>query len=64
MLETKLLPLLHDRVVDVDCKLIRYVEDIAELARVGHIHGQDVRGASYVHESVVALSYERASMQP
>ena len=52
MLEAKLLPLLHNRVVDVDCKLIWDVEDIAELPRVCHIHGQDVRGAGYVHKSI------------
>ena len=52
MLEAKLLALLHDGVVHVDCKLIWDVEDVAELPRVCHIHGQDVRGAGYVHESV------------
>ena len=52
MLETEFLALLHDWVVDMDCKLIRDVEDVAKLTRVSHIHGQDVRGAGYVHKSI------------
>ena len=35
---------LQDGVVDMEGELVGYVEDIAQLTRVGHVHRQDLWG--------------------
>ena len=51
VLQTKLLPLFHNRVVNMDCKLVGDVEHVAEFTSVRHVHRQNIRGAGYIHES-------------
>ena len=47
--QPKLLSRLENGVVDVDGELVWNIEDVTQLPRVSHVHGEDVRGAGNVH---------------